>query len=208
MKRFVPCLILMAAVLTLLPAPAARAQDSRPIQLSLVPSVQLFDRSTDVAGLRLAIVGENRNVTGIDVGFGLLTKGDFAGVSWGLVNLVDGSTQGLQWSLVNYTKGDVAGLQWGWYNQAGPMVGIQWGIANVAGGEFTGWQAGGLNLDQSGLTHGFCLGLVNVTDQMKGFQLGLVNVTNSMVSGLQIGIVNIIKDKEKLPVLPLVNWRF
>jgi hypothetical protein len=32
-------------------------------------------------------------------------------------------------------------------------------------------------------------------------------VSDSMY-GLQIGILNIIKSKEKLPILPLVNWSF
>ena len=42
---------------------------------------------------------------------------------------------------------------------------------------------------------------------MSGFQLGIVNYTESMY-GLQIGLINFIKEKDKLPVLPLVNWSF
>jgi hypothetical protein len=37
--------------------------------------------------------------------------------------------------------------------------------------------------------------------------VGLVNYTENM-HGLQIGLVNIISNKESLPVFVLVNWSF
>ncbi len=185
----------------------AQAESARPIQLSLVPSVQLFPEATAIHGIRLAIAGSNSEVMGLDVGIALMTKGPFSGLSLGIANVVDGDVTGLQWSVVNYTRADVEGMQWGWYNRATNMTGVQWGIVNIADTMFNGWQAGAANLVQKGHSEGFLLGLINVTEDMNGFQLGLVNMTNQM-HGLQIGLVNVIKSKDNLPILPIVNWMF
>ena len=42
---------------------------------------------------------------------------------------------------------------------------------------------------------------------MNGVQLGLVNYAGTM-HGLQIGLVNIIKQGGAFPVFPIVNWSF
>lgn len=191
----IPFLLVLSALLAAFlygPMTAAAADSSRPVQLSLVPSIQLFSEETAIHGLRLAIVGRNSEFVGLDLGFGLLTTGNFTGVGWGLVNIVGGEVQGLQ-----------SGL----FNRAGTITGIQWGLINFADTQFTGWQAGGLNMMQEGHAKGFLMGLVNVTEDMNGFQLGFVNVTNTM-HGLQIGLVNIIKGKDSWPILPIVNWSF
>ena len=39
-------------------------------------------------------------------------------------------------------------------------------------------------------------------------QIGALNVAEVMRGGLQIGLVNIIRSKEKLGILPFVNWVF
>ncbi len=191
MYRLSVVLVLATLLAGRLATPAVAAE-SRPIQLSLVPSIQIFSEDTAIHGVRLAIVGRNREFLGLDLGLGLLTTGDFTGVGWGFANLVDG---------------DVQGIQSGLFNQAGTMTGVQWGIINLVDTEFTGLQWGGLNLMEQGHTEGLLVGLVNVTEDMDGLQLGFVNVTNTM-HGLQIGLVNIIKGKDTLPVLPIVNWSF
>jgi len=40
---------------------------------------------------------------------------------------------------------------------------------------------------------------------MHGFQLGLINYARSAY-GLQIGLINIIKQGGILPVFPVINW--
>jgi len=41
-----------------------------------------------------------------------------------------------------------------------------------------------------------------------GFDLGLVSHTTGDFTGVQLGLVNIIKEGGVLPVMPLVNWSF
>jgi len=41
-----------------------------------------------------------------------------------------------------------------------------------------------------------------------GFDLGLVSHTAGDFTGVQLGLVNIIKEGGVLPVMPLVNWSF
>lgn len=207
MKRVARFALALALFAVLLLPGLANAEGARPIQLSLVPSVQLFSEQTPIHGARLAIVGRNSEVQGLDLGLGLLTTGNFSGIALGIANVVDGTATGLQWSFVNYTKGGVEGMQWGFYNQADSMMGIQWGLINIANADFQGWQWGAANLAQQGHSKGLLVGFVNMTEDMNGLQLGLVNLTNNM-HGLQIGLVNVIKSKDKLPILPIVNWVF
>jgi len=207
MKLATCCALALVLIAGLLLPGLAKAEGSRPIQLSLVPSIQLFPQDTSIQGIRLAIAGSNVKVSGLDVGIALITKGPFSGVSIGIANVVDGDVTGLQWSAVNYTRANVQGMQWGWYNRASSMTGVQWGLVNQDEADFNGWQWGAANLVQKGHSEGFLLGFVNVTEDMNGFQLGLVNMTNHM-HGLQIGLVNVIKSKENLPILPIVNWMF
>ena len=42
---------------------------------------------------------------------------------------------------------------------------------------------------------------------MHGFQLSLVNVAEDMY-GVQVGLINIIRSKPSLWILPIVNWKF
>jgi hypothetical protein len=87
----------------------------------------------------------------------------------------------------------------------GDFHGWQDNLVNIVEDEFYGFQSG--FYQQAGRMEGLQLGWINITDSMNGVQLGLFNMTRSM-EGLQIGIVNVIKEKDKLPVLPIVNWSF
>jgi hypothetical protein len=46
-----------------------------------------------------------------------------------------------------------------------------------------------------------------MAESVHGLQFGFVNVTNHL-DGLQIGLLNVAKAKDKLPILPIVNWNF
>jgi hypothetical protein len=146
------------------------------IQLSLWNTIQLEDASTSIHGLRLALYGENQNITGIDWGGVLKVNGDMIGWQSGVVNLVDGDMKGIQESLVNIVGGEV----WGW----------QSGAVNIAKGKVTGLQTGFVNMANE--LHGVQFSLVNVTNIQYGLQIGLINVNNG---GTPFGILPIVNWK-------------
>lgn len=177
--RFRPAMAL-AAILT---APVA-AQAQSPIQLSLFPPAQLVSESQPVSGIRFGLYTKNTNTTGFDLAAVAHSTGD---------------ATALQISLVNYVEGDFTGLQLGW--------GLGGSIANVVKGQMKGFQGGIYNGAQQG-GEGFQWGLVNHTGgRMSGFQLSLVNIAEDYY-GLQVGLINIIRSKSSLPILPIVNWKF
>jgi hypothetical protein len=153
-----------------------------PFQIAFIgPTMQLVDDDEDVKGIRLNLpYGVNRNVTGLDLGFINHTNGEFSGVGVGIVNLTEGPFAGWQNGIVNVAQDRFTGLQFD------PIA-----LANVVGtgeGAQIGW--------------GF-----NKADYLYGFQLALVNIAEDM-EGLQVGLINIIRSKPTLWILPLVNWKF
>lgn len=128
------------------------------------------------------------------------------GVRLNLIYGVNRAMYGLDLGLVNDVRGETKGLQYGLVNLVdGPFTGWQNGLVNMTDGKFTGLGTAAYNGYRD--AEGLVWGLVNVTDHMSGLQLGFVNYTRTL-HGLQIGLLNIVKDKDKLPVLPIVNWSF
>ena len=151
-----------------------------PIQLSLFDPVQIVKAGSSVEGVRLSLIyTKNANVSFVDLG-GLynLTTGNGSGVQWAFVPHTKGTFSGWQSGLVAVTEGMFTGLQTGTITKAGSGKGVQYGFVNIA----TSW-------------NGLQLGAVNVADNMKG-------------GGLQIGLINVIKQGGKFPVFPIVNWTF
>jgi len=165
-----------ALALTLLPGLALA---DGPVNLALVPSIQIVNEAESVSVFRLAIWGRNVNMTGFDWTIASQNTGSFTGVQWSALGMVDGDFTGWQGSwLAGITKGNMQGLQVGAYTHSGMgSSGVQFGIFNT-------------------------------TDDFSGLQLGIVNIAENMRSGLQIGLVNIIKSKAKLKLFPIVNWSF
>ena len=157
MKHFLATFILAASMLAL-----TNNADANAIQLSLVPGVQLVDKEKDVDFLRLAIVGQNNNVTGIDLGIGGLVDGNFKGVGLDLIHNVKGDMQGLQWSAWNYAGGEAAGLQLGYINGAKSLSGVQVGLINYT--------------EDNGVLQ---IGGINVGNCSKGWQIGFINVNTN-----------------------------
>jgi hypothetical protein len=125
--------------------PASSTTDTgvtKPIQLALVPSLQLVPENESISGLRLNIYGSNRNVFGVDIGLMHETKEDFKGVAFGLLNFVHGDARGLQLGGI-YSSADkrMSGLQVGMVNRTPSMHGLQIGLANFAD-DMTGIQIG------------------------------------------------------------------
>ena len=113
-----------------------------PIQLALVPQVQLVHEDRSIQGVRLNIYGRNYNMTGIDIGLAHETKADFNGVSFGLINFVHGEGRGLQFSgLYSEATTKMSGLQVGMFNRSNNIHGLQIGLANFAD-DMTGIQLG------------------------------------------------------------------
>ena len=149
-----------------------------PINLSLFNPIQILKEDQAVTAFRFSLV------------YGVNT--DLTGLDIGLVALNSGSVSGFQWAGVGLVDGD--------------FTGWQAGVFHTTGGSFTGLQTGVYNGVATG--NGLQWGLVNTATEFSGFQLGFVNITDTMTSGLQIGIINIIKNKEKLKFFPIVNWKF
>ena len=89
------CLIGVLGSLLLGGVNDARAE-SKVINLSLFPPIQIFDENTDIGGVRLMIYGDNRNVVGLDIGIAGRARGDLTGLQWTWLNLVDGGFKGWQ----------------------------------------------------------------------------------------------------------------
>jgi hypothetical protein len=118
------------------------SEETWPIQLALVPQVQLVHEDKSIQGFRLNIYGRNENVTGVDIGLVHETKGDFKGVSFGVASIVHGEGRGLQFSgIYSEATTKMSGLQVGMVNHSNNMHGIQIGLANFAD-DMTGFQFG------------------------------------------------------------------
>ena len=135
---FIMCLMMRTPV---------HAQETRPIQLSLVTPIQIFSEDYRITGVRLNLLyGRNASLSGLDVGLvNHTTSGESVGLQYGLVGLNDSDFMGWQDCVVNITNGDFEGFQYGLVNYANHMSGIQ-------------------------------LGLVNYVRSAKGLQIGLVNI--------------------------------
>jgi hypothetical protein len=170
--------LLLAIVTLLLATPGVVLADG-PVNLALVPSIQIVGETQSVTVFRLGLWSRNANMTGFDWGIVGQNTGSFTGLQWQAAGLVDGDFTGWQNSwLASVTKGNMQGLQVGAYTHSGMgSTGVQFGIFNTS-------------------------------DDFSGLQVGLVNITQVMRSGLQIGLINIIKSKEKLKLFPIVNWSF
>jgi len=134
------------------------AADTTVFQLSLVPDIALFPRTTQVNGLSFGIWNENPQYS-LELGFVNGNTGDSCGVSLGIVNYAE-NYKGLQWGAVNYCADTFTGIQDGDVNiimQKG--TGLQYGYVNYAG-DFCGLQAG----------------VVNYAANLRGVQLGFINV--------------------------------
>jgi hypothetical protein len=94
-----------------------------------------------------------------------------------------------------------------------PQTSIALGIVNGTSGDSKGVSIGFANYGQSytGLQFGFA----NADDDLKGLQFGVICSTKRTNSGIQIGLLNFIKESkwfsnfpnELAPFMILVNWR-
>ena len=119
--------------------------------------------------------------------------------------------------IVNGTTGDSAGLSWGWLlNYADNYKGVQWALINYTTGDFLGWQDGFVNCTEGAMT-GLQCGAVNYAGRLTGLQFGFLNYAEDADAGVQLGLINIIRENkvwfaelpdELAPGMIFVNWRF
>ena len=150
-----------------------------PVNLALVPEVQIVKQTESVTAFRLGIWSRNANTTVLDLS---------------LIGENTGSVEGLQWNGAGIVQGNFTGWQHGW-------------IAGITNGNMQGLQTALYTKSGMG-SSGVQIGLVNTSDDFSGLQLGFVNIAETMRSGLQIGLVNVINNKVKLKIFPIVNWKF
>lgn len=159
-KKIIGALLFITILAFGWPAQQAQAQDSKPVQLSLIHPIQLFPESTDIRGVRINLIyGKNVSVSGLDVGL-VNHSSDFKGLQYGAVGINDTEFVGWQYHFVNIGNATVRGAQTGLVNTSGDMKGFQYGFVNT-----------------SGQMNGVQLGVVNYAQRMtKGLQVGLVNI--------------------------------
>jgi len=222
MARTMKFLLFSAGLMGLALPTGVRAQDMQPFEFSLWSPVQIAGEDAHISGIRLNLLyGRNASVSGVDIGLWNETRGSQTGLQWGAVGIVEGDFAGWQNnSVVNIARGEFSGIQAGFFNQTsggtigqlgavnvleGAADGVRIGAVNVAE-EFSGFHLGVVNITRA-RGSGFQWGVVNSVDDGSGFMLGVVNVARRF-RGLQIGLVNVISEKESFPVLPIVNWVF
>jgi hypothetical protein len=172
---------------------AVAMADTRPVNASITPDLAIYDRGDTIEGVTFSIWGENEQ-TSLALGLVNGTIGDSAGVSIGIVNYGDNYT-GIQWGLVNYVSGDFTGWQGGF------LFGLLGSVINCTDGTMSGFQSG----------------FVNYAGRLTGLQLGFINYAVEAETGIQIGLINVIRQNqywftglpdELAPAMVLVNWRF
>jgi hypothetical protein len=150
-RNFFAGILLVTSIICSVPA-AAEQSDNTPLEVALFPPLQLPSTDFGVKGIRLSLVGLNRELRGLDLGLlGNMTNVEFKGVA------ISG--------LFNYNRG------------ASTVVGLQVaGVANINSGhsEVYGIQLAGFN--KAGTIYGLQLGLVNIATELHGIQIGLVNI--------------------------------
>ena len=171
--------IVMAVFILTAVAPAVFAQDNtKPINLSLFDPVQIYKRDVPIKGFRFNLIYGNNSA--------------MTGLDIGVANWVTGDAVGVQWGIINRVMGNFSGWQ------SAPVI--------VTDGHALGVQSGWL-FTMNGSGKGLQASGVTVSDDYIGLQLGVVNYAVQL-HGIQIGLINIIKNGGMLPVFPIFNFSF
>jgi hypothetical protein len=141
--------------------PEPEPTDWTPFQLSFFSPVQFFPVDHDVLGVRVsAILGNNADITGIDVG-GIGVAKAMTGLQANLAYNGTESLDGMQIASINQVTGRVRGAQIGGIvSHADEVVGVQFAPLHNLAETVTGVQIGGM---------------INETEELRGVQFGLIN---------------------------------
>lgn len=161
----------------------AHADACSPLQLSLFTPVQIIPKDMDVCGFRFNLIyGNNRKVSGLDIGLINRTTDTFKGLELAGLGNRGAWVYGIQAAL----------LPLGRNYAANTIQGVQVGTGNIAMDGGAGLQVGVFNQA--------------VNEEFKGIQIGLLNYCQSL-TGIQIGLLNHAADAS-VPWLPIINAHF
>ncbi len=146
----------------------------------------------------ISLFGRSEQITGLTIG--LWSENPQTALALGVVNGSTGQSAGLSWAFI--------------LNYAENYTGIHWAPINYTSGDFLGWQAGFVNY--AGSMTGLQSGTVNIAGRLTGLQFGFINFAETVDTGLQIGLINIMPQNQWFTELPealapamiFVNWRF
>ncbi|MDA3799918.1 MAG: hypothetical protein PF692_12665 [Kiritimatiellae bacterium] len=173
----------------------ACAKDVLESNVPLDDDVEILNRSGAIRPFQFSIVEDiqlipkEKSITGLKLNLVYGYNYDINGLDIGIISKGK-NVNALQVNLMSIVETEGQGLQVGLFNLVRSYSGMQWGVFNLCGTEFTGCQAG----------------FYNYAPTCTGLQLGIVNTCSSM-RGVQIGLVNIIKENP-LPFMPIINMRF
>ncbi len=181
-----------------------------PFQIALIDPIQFFNRTTNIAGMRLNLMyGKNAEVWGLDVGLwsrsewlnGLAVgvanqSSQLRGIQVGGANVALDDAIGLQAGVINGIGRDGTLVQLGVFNDStaplglsNDIFGMQVGVLNMNLLPFAPWGPGAESALGETTFHGVELGLVNAKKDIHGLAIGAINTTDEF-TGLQIGAIN------------------
>jgi hypothetical protein len=120
----------------------------------------------------------------------------------------DQSVKGFRFNLLYGKNAAMTGLDIGLVNMSTSLQqGVQLGAVSITNGGFVGWQNNFVSISKGNST-GLQWSSVNYHDgYFHGLQLAVVNYAATM-NGIQVGLINIIKEGGFLPVFPIFNFSF
>ncbi len=131
-----------------------------PLQLAIIPEVQIADRSIMIDGIKLNLwCGRNDRVNGVDLGV-------FSGCD---------DITGIQVNVANYVEDTASGIQIGVLNGAKDINGFTTGVVNWNDGIMRGLTVGAFNFSDEVV--GVQIGVYNQCRRLTGVQIGLINVS-------------------------------
>ncbi len=181
--------VLCVAAVTGAFAETETATGVKGLQLSLTPNSAAEPRDTRIEGVVLGVWSENPQAA-FALSFLNGSTGDSSGVAIGVLNYAE-NYKGIHFSFANNTAGEFVGWQGGWFA----------GFALVNHADYMG---------------GIQTGIINHAAMLKGIQIGAVNLAETVDSGVQIGLINLMPETtqwfenfpdEVAPGMVLLNWR-
>ncbi|MFC1499327.1 hypothetical protein ACFLS1_12770 [Verrucomicrobiota bacterium] len=170
----------------------SRANKNTAFELSIWPNMQLCSTNTGVRGLRISLMGWNRDLSGLDIGLINFVTDDVAGLQvGGFINSVGRDMKGVQaaYGLVNMTGKDVIGLQVAFAANGaeGNVRGVQVAsLMNISKGDVTGVQCSGFS-GFMGATFFAFIGY-NRANDLKGLQVTMAYNEARNANGVQTSI--------------------
>ncbi len=120
----------------------------------------------------------------------------------------DQDIKGVRFNLLYGRNRNMTGVDLGLVHETTEdFTGIDFGIVSIVHGRGQGLQFNGFYSEATERMSGLQVGMFNTSKSMNGLQIGLVNIADDM-TGIQLGLWNEIKNKEKLPIIPIFNAAF